>query len=474
MRMKKLITNKKSGKIIVLICLLSTWVHLAGAQVIKKLGLTESVKLSIQANKTLRISKAQVEAAAARLSQAKDRQLPQLGVSGSYYRLSQPTITPGNGLKALLSGNKTGSTTTTTTTNPTNTNPTNTNSAPASFPTINQAILVQANLTIPIFAGFKTKYSIESDQFLLKAAALNATHVTAEVAINTVSAYYNIYKLQANKKLLQQDLDEQNRRVKDFSNLEVNGLLTRNDLLKAEVQQSNIKLSLLDISNSLEIGLYNFKVMLGLGDSIVVDIDTLQLFPDHTIRAKADYLQAGLNQRRDLQAYGQQNESYKASVKGAKSGYYPSIALSGGYIDAWIPNFIIATNVITASIGVRYNLTDIFTTKHDVQQAKASLKQSEASFDQMSDNIKMSVNQNFLNYNQALQKIEVTSSTIAQAAENFRITKNKYTNSLSTLTDLLDADVALLQTQINKAEAKADAEIAYYRLLESSGEEIKF
>ena len=465
--MKKEMINKNSGRIIFLFCVLSAWVNMAGAQVIKKLGLTESVKLSIQANKTLRISKAQVDAAAARLSQAKDRQLPTLGVSGSYYRLSQPSITPGSGLRALLSGNKPGSTTTTTSTS-------TANSSPASFPAINQATLVQANLTIPIFAGFKTRYSIESDQFLLKAAALNATHVEAEVAINTVSAYYTIYKLQANKKLLQQDLEEQNRRVKDFSNLEANGLLTRNDLLKAEVQQSTIKLSLLDISSNLEIGLYNFKVMLGLGDSIAVDIDTLQLFPDHMIRSKGDYLQAGLNQRRDLQAYGQQGESYKASVKAAKSGYYPNIALSGGYIDAWVPNFITATNIMTASIGVRYNLTGIFTTRHDVQLARANLKQSEASYDQMSDNIKMSVNQNFLNYNQALQKIEVTTSTIAQAAENYRITNNKYRNSLSTLTDLLDADVALLQTQINQAEAKADAEVAYYRLLESSGEEIKF
>lgn len=469
--MKKVMINKKSGRIIILICVLSTWVHMAGAQVIKKLGLTESVKLSIQANKTLRISKAQVEAAMARLSQAKDRQLPSLGVSGSYYRLSQPTITPGSGLKALLSGNRAGSTTSTTTTT---TNTSTANSSPASFPVINQATLVQANLTIPLFSGFKTRYLIESDQFLLKAAALNATHVEAEVAINTVSAYYNIYKLQANKKLLQQDLEEQNRRVKDFSNLEANGLLTRNDLLKAEVQQSNIKLSLLDISSNLEIGLYNFKVMLGLGDSSAVDIDTLQLFPDHTIRSKGEYLQAGLNQRRDLQAYGQQSESYKAAVKAAKGGYYPNIALSGGYIDAWVPNFITATNVMTASIGVRYNLTGIFTTRHDVQEARANFKQSEASYDQISDNIKMSINQNFLNYNQALQKIEVTSSTIAQAAENYRITNNKYRNSLSTLTDLLDADVAFLQTQINNAEAKADAEVAYYRLLESSGEEIKF
>lgn len=469
--MKKEIINKKPAMLILLICVLSTWVQMASSQTVKKLGLTESVKLSIEANKTLRISKAQVEAAAARLAQAKDRQLPSLGVSGSYYRLSQPTITTGSGLKALLSGNKSSSTTTTGTTA---TNTTTTNTAPAPFPSINQATLLQANLSIPIFAGFKTRYSIESDQFLLKAAALNATHVEAEVAINTVSAYYNIYKLQANKKLLQQDLDEQNRRVKDFSNLEANGLLTRNDLLKAEVQQSTIKLSLLDISNSLEIGLYNFNVMLGLGDSTAVDIDTLQLFPDHTIRSKGDYLQAALNQRRDLQAYGQQNESYKAGVKGAKSGYYPSIALAGGYVDAFIPNFITATNVMTASIGMRYNLTGIFTTRHDVQEARAGLRQSQASFDQMSDNIKMSVNQNFLNYNQALQKIEVTNSTIVQASENYRITKNKYTNSLSTLTDLLDADVALLQTQINQAEAKADAEVAYYRLLESSGEEIKF
>lgn len=447
--------------------LLSLWIQGVNAQVVQKLSLAESIKLSVDASKSLRISRAQVEAAAARLAQSKDRELPQLAVSGAYYRLSQPTIVEGSGLKGLLSGGKSSSTTTTTTTT------TTTAPATTAFPNINQATLAQANLSIPLFAGFKSRYSIESDRFLLKAAELSADHSEAEVAINTVAAYYNIYKFQANKRLLQQDLDEQNRRVKDFSNLEANGLLTRNDLLKAEVQQSNIKLSLLDITNNLDIALYNFKVMLSLGEGVGVEIDTTRIFPDHTIKSREEYLASALDHRRDLQAYGQQAESFRSNIKVAKSNYYPSVALSGGYIDAWIPNFLNATNVLSASIGVRYNLTGIFTTRHQVQEAQAGLHQSLAAHDQLSDNIRMSVNQDFLNYNESLQKIDVTTSTISQASENFRITKNKYTNSLSTLTDLLDADVALLQTQINQAEAKADAEVAFYRLLESSGDEIK-
>ena len=46
---------------------------------------------------------------------------------------------------------------------------------------------------------------------------------------------------------------------------------------------------------------------------------------------------------------------------------------------------------------------------------------------------------------------------IEQAAENYKITKNKYDNSLVTTTDLLEAEVAQLQTKLNFAFAKADA-----------------
>ena len=53
--------------------------------------------------------------------------------------------------------------------------------------------------------------------------------------------------------------------------------------------------------------------------------------------------------------------------------------------------------------------------------------------------------------------------------ENYRITKNKYDNNLVNTTELLDANVLLLQSKINLAVSKADVLMAYSQLLKTSG-----
>ncbi|MEI9934985.1 MAG: TolC family protein [Ferruginibacter sp.] len=67
------------------------------------------------------------------------------------------------------------------------------------------------------------------------------------------------------------------------------------------------------------------------------------------------------------------------------------------------------------------------------------------------------------------KKIDVYQKAIDQSVENYRITKNKYDNALETTTDLLDADVAELQAKLNYANAKADAVVAYNKLLQTAG-----
>ena len=69
----------------------------------------------------------------------------------------------------------------------------------------------------------------------------------------------------------------------------------------------------------------------------------------------------------------------------------------------------------------------------------------------------------------AVKKIDVFVLAIDQAEENYRISKNKYDNKLLTLTELIDAEVALLQTRINHTEAKADAYAAYKKLQTTAG-----
>ena len=83
--------------------------------------------------------------------------------------------------------------------------------------------------------------------------------------------------------------------------------------------------------------------------------------------------------------------------------------------------------------------------------------------------MRLHVNQDYENFLLSRKKIEVYERAVAQATENYRITKNKYDNNLVNTTDLLDANVSLLQSKINLAVAKADVLLAYDVLLETSG-----
>ena len=85
------------------------------------------------------------------------------------------------------------------------------------------------------------------------------------------------------------------------------------------------------------------------------------------------------------------------------------------------------------------------------------------------DELRVQVNQAYEDLLTADKKIEVSQIAIEQGIENYKIVKNKYENSLLTVTDLLDANALMLQSQISLELAKADAIVAYNTLLERAG-----
>ncbi len=416
---------------------------------------TNLMELSVQNSKMLKISEAKVMTAKARLAQSKDKSLPNVSASGAYYRFVKPDISLSQGLKNALGGNKSSGG--------------GSGSGPSSIPQATQATLIQASASENLFSGFKTKYTIAADQYLVRAAELQSEEKKEEVIFNALSALYNLYKLKGNQNILNQDLTEQNRRVQDFQNLEKNGLLTRNDLLKAEVAANNIKLNILEVANARAIAEYNLKIMLNIPESTVIDIDTTHLFFNKSLQSREELAQYALDHRPDLQAGAEQNKGYQSLIKVSKSEFYPSINLNGGFIDAFVPGLLTIKNVFDASIGIRYNLTNLFTQKHQIQEAQANLSLSQYTYHGLEDQIRIGVNQDYLNYQEAVQKIELQQSIVDQATENYKILKNKYANSLATLTDLLEGEISLLQARLNQSNNRADAQIAYFNLLKSSG-----
>ena len=413
------------------------------SQQTRTLNLKEVIDLSIKNSKQLKASKARIDGIIAQVKEAEENRLPNFNVSGSYIRLSSANID--------LKSNS------------------NNNTGNGSSPKISQALYGIANLSYPVYEGGRIKYGIQSAKYLEEATKLDADNDKEAVILNTMNAFSNLYKAGAAINVVRESLGSSRQRDTTFSRLEQNGILARNDLLKAELQTSNIELSLLDAENNWRLANITMDLILGLPEDTELTIDTTAFHQTTSIKNIDEYEQLAIQNRKDVQALSFRKKAAGTAIKSAKTEGYPTIALTGGYIAAYVPNFITITNAINAGVGIQYNLASLWKTNTRLQQAKAREQELQANEDQLNDVIRVQVNQDYQNYLLSRKRIDVYLKAFQQASENFRITKNKYENSLANVTDLLDADVALTQAKLNVSVSRADAMLAYNRLLHTTG-----
>jgi outer membrane protein TolC len=423
----------------IMLCLLGS-LSLQAQDSTRNITLKEAIDLSIVNSHLLKNNKAKIDEATAAVKEATERRLPDVSVSGSYVYLP---VSPNINIKNAAPG--------------------------AGGPKVSQAIYGMLNASLPLYTGGKLKYGIESAKYLEQATRLDADDNKEALILNTINAYSNLYKSKAAVALVKENLDQSNQRVKVFTNLEKNGLIARNDLLKVALQSSNIELALLDAESNYKLASVNMALMLGLPEQTNLLADAESLQQTGTLKTIEEYEQLALQGRKDIGALLLRKKVSELGIKSVIADYYPSLALTAGYIAADIPNFLTITNAITVGVGVKYNFASLWKTKSKIDQAEARVQQVTASQDMLNDNIRLQINQAYQGYLLSQKKIEVYKKAVEQAAENYRITKNKYDNALATTTDLLDADVAQLQTKLNVSNATADAAVAYNKLLQTAG-----
>jgi outer membrane protein TolC len=421
-----------------------TFCTYASAQERKAISLSSAVDLSISNSKYLQKNAAQIEAATAAVTEAKQRKLPNASVSGSYLKLSAANVD----LKVK------------------NNNP---SGPPTAIPKVSTAMYGTLNLSLPIYTGGKLKFGIISAELLEKASRLDLENQKEAVINNTIEAYANLFKAAQTVSIVKDNLAQSRQREKEFSDLEKNGLLARNDLLKAQLQSSNLDLALLDAENNLQLAQLNMDILLGLPTDTQLAIDSIGLSFNESAMSIQDYLKAATVNRNDLAANKLRIDAADIAVKSTKAELLPNLSLTGGYIAADIPKVLTVTNAINVGVGVSYNIASLWKNKAKVQQAESQAKQISIQNSIIDDQVTLAVSKNYFDLVSAQKKIQVLQTATEQAKENYRIVNNKYTNSLATLSDLLEADVSNLQANLNYLFAKVDGFVAYNHLLQSAG-----
>lgn len=410
------------------------------AQEKKSLTLDEAVRLGILNSKNLKIDEAKIEQSTANYLEAKNKKLPSLSASASALALANANVD----LKVVPASG-------------------------GNSPKANSAFFGNVSASMPLFAGGRIKYGIQSAEYLIEASKLSTENDKIAIAYNVSQAYNNLFKASQAINVLQENLTASQKRDESFQKLENNGIIARNDKLKANLQTSNIELQLLEAQNNYNIANINMDLLLGLPETTEIVIDQ-NYISELSVNEPVSYFlnQAFLN-RKDLQAIDYQLKAASLGVKSAKAETLPTIALTGGYVAAEIPKILTVTNAANIGIGIQYNIDNLWKKNSALQHAQAQEKQIVATNELLNDQIKLEINKDFQNSEFAKKKIAVYEKAADQANENYRVTKNKFDNGLATITELLDADAAQISANVNVLNAKADAALAYRKLLQSSG-----
>ena len=407
------------------------------------LNLKDAVAIAILKSNEAVISNTKIESKKLELDVVKNIQYPDFKISGQYLRLAGATVElPINGASQ------------------------SSNSRPA--PNVNELIIGQANINMPLFSGFKIQNTIAANENLYKAEQSRAIQTKEEVALKVVEYYANLYRAKKSIKLISENLKSASQRVNDFQDLEKNGIIARNDLLKAQLQQSKVQLSLDESTKNASILNFYLINLIKLPAEYIIEIDEHQFDNSKSETRIATFADA-LKNRKDLEVFNFIKKVGENNIEIARSDYFPQIALKGGYTALRLQNVATISNALSFGLGLNYDLSSIFKVGKNIKLAKNKLKETEQNQEILSENIKSQVFNATENYNLTLKQNLVYQQAVEQASENYRIVKDKYDNGLSTTNDLLEADVEQLNSKLNYALSRANSFLKYYEIQSAAG-----
>ena len=427
-------------------------VSYANAQEIKSLNLKEVLQYALENKAEAKKAKLQTENSEYKIQEVRSRALPQISANGSlnYNPILQTTVidgdnfgAPGTTIQAAF-GQKWNSI------------------AGVSF---SQALFDQS-----VFTGLKAAKSTR--EFYQINEQLTEEQVIERVA----NAYYQVYVQQQKLIVIDNNLKNTNKFKNIIKGQFDNGLAKKIDLDRISVRVNNINSMRQQVLNAITLQENALKFYIGMPmeNKIIIPKTAFEVTPQDLMTS------ADVKNRTEYLLLKKQEQLLTLQKKSFQASYYPTLSLSGSYNyigqGPVVPYFakpsdgVYWSDYATVGLNLRVPIFSGFGNRAKVRQADNSLKSIQVDI----DDTKLALDLAFEN---SKKQIENSLITIANQKENAQLaqevlnnTNNNYTQGLASLTDLLDAENALIEAQNNYTSAILDYKLAEIQFIKSKGE----
>ena len=330
------------------------------------------------------------------------------------------------------------------------------------------------NLNYTLFDGLGRYYDYKRLKETYKLSELQARETIENTIAQLYVVYYNVAQVTENVTVLEKTLTVSKDRITRASYQFEYGQGTMLNVLNAQVDINNDSINLINAKQQLVNTKRDLNVVLG-------NVISSEFRGDTTIDFKLDIDQNDLankvkSNNVNLLQLDKNIMINTFIVKANKSGYLPSLGLTGSY--GWnkgnnnAASFVaVSTNTgLSGGLSLSWNLFDGGATATRVTNAKIELENRSLEKESMVIDIERNFNNAWDDYQNKLTIFQVQENNIITSTNNFNRTQEKYKLGQATSIEFRQAQLNLINSELNRNQAKYAAKIAELTVLQLSGE----
>ena len=415
------------------------------------LTLEEAVRRGLDTSHRIAEAVARGEAAGAIVTERHAALLPQVAAQAGYTRTNHVTpfgvvAPPGNQLQII-------------------------------YPDVPNNYRTRLDLQWPIYTGGRLD-AIE------RAARIEATASEDEIAaarsdltLEITRAYWALVTANESLHVVDESVRRMGAQLQDVRNQLAAGLVPPSDVSTVEAQASRQQMFAIQARGTRDVAEAELARLAGLAPGTSIDpVVTLTPPPvDPSTRGNVDALvEAAKQERPERAGLTKRVRAAEERSRAAAAGTKPTVAIAGGFDyarpnprifpreDAWKTSW-------DASVNVNWPLFDGGRTEGETAEAAASARAARERLAEFDAALALEIRQRLTDLTSARAAIAAAADAVRSAAEARRVIGERFNAGVATSTDVLDAQVALLQAELDRTQAVASARLAEARLARARG-----
>jgi outer membrane protein TolC len=344
------------------------------------------------------------------------------------------------------------------------------------YPDIPNNYYSRVGFNWPVYTSGRLDALEQAAQAEAKAAGVDVDTARADLRLEIVRAYWAAATGREAVRVLEESGARAEAQLTDARHRFDVGLIPPNEVTSLEAQRSRERAQLIEAENIRESALIDLRRLIGVPQETVIELaDSLEMTTAPAVQGDVAALaKEALDHRTERQALTLRLGGAESRVKAAAAATKPTVAFAGGFDYSnpnphifprfwkWQPSWDVGVNV-------NWNILDSGRAKSQATEANAIVTATRERIAEFDSVVSADVRQRLLDLDSSQAAVRAATDAVTSAAEARRVVTDRFAAGVATSTDVLVAQVALLENELARTRALAAVRLAEARLERSMG-----